>query len=173
MDSWLPIEGNSKVRRKCVTKTTLSSKRADHRNAILKDLAKRLETSVEPKVPLNYKHPFEKKKCIYCLSSKIGPAGDEFRPISQRGRINKVNCVPCCGTCNSSKQDKCGLDLVDWIKKKASPAQFEKIMNWYMEHEKYMLIPPDTVDIKHGKTYSELVDVWIDEQLNKMYELFA
>ena len=111
IETWKPIEGVEKKKNRkgeCNINTTFSRRRADHRNAILKDWAKRLEPTIEPKVPKDYISPFDKSKCIYCLSLNIGPTGDEFRPSTQRGRQNKINCVSCCGKCNSSKQDKCG-----------------------------------------------------------------
>ena len=169
---WTPIEGISKKRRSCETKTHFSKKRADHRNAILKDWAERLEPVIEPKVPEDYISPFEADKCVYCLSLKIGPTGDEFRPSTQRGRQNKINCVPCCGTCNSSKQDKCGSALIQWIKKKLSVEQYEKIIDWYQQYEKYMLIPLDTFDVKNNKSY-EVMELELDSRLNQRYEEFS
>ena len=91
---WKPIEGVPKQRRHGIG-TCLSKKRANHRNAILKDWAIRLEDVIEPKVPEDYISPFDKNICVYCSSDKLGPSGDEFRPSSQRGRYNKVNCLHC------------------------------------------------------------------------------
>ena len=169
METWCPIEGSAKQRRKCNINTKLSKKRADHRNAILKDWAERLEYTIEPKVPEDYTSPFDESKCIYCLSSNIGSTGDEFRPSTQLGRQNKINCVPCCGTCNSSKQDKCGSALIKWIKNKSPVEQQEKIIEWYQCYEKYMLIPENTIDIKNNILYIDNV-VGLDERLNKIYE---
>ena len=98
--------------------------------------------------------------------------GDEFRPTTQRGRQNKINCVPCCGPCNSSKQDKCGSELIKWIKSKSPVEQYEKIIKWYQDYEKYMLIPEDTIDIKYNKLY--MINVMeLDSRLNSMYEDFS
>ena len=169
---WKPIEGLIKKRRKCIINTKFSKKRADHRNAILKDWAERLEPSIEPKVPQDYISPFDIDKCVYCLSLKIGPTGDEFRPSTQRGRQNKINCVPCCGMCNSSKQDKCGNALIQWIKSKSQIEEHEKIIKWYHQYEKYMLIPLETFDIKYNKTY-KVNEMELDERLNKFYEDFS
>ena len=169
METWYPIEGSAKQQRKCDINTKFSKKRADHRNAILKDWAERLEHTIEPKVPEDYISPFDTARCVYCLSLEIGPTGDEFRPSTQRGRQNKINCVPCCGKCNSSKQDKCGSVLIKWIKSKSSAEQYEKIIKWYQHYEKYMLIPENTIDIKNNKLY--LINVMeLDERLNKIYE---
>jgi len=169
---WEPIEGSSKKKRNCKLKTKFSKKRADHRNAILKDWAIRLEPTIEPKVPEDYVSPFERDKCVYCLSSKIGPSGDEFRPSTQLGRQNKINCIPCCGMCNSSKQDKCGSILIQWIKDKSPIEQYTKIINWYQQYEKYMLIPLDTFDVKNNTSY-KVMEMELDERLNKIYEDFS
>jgi len=172
MDNWIPIEGTPKQRRTSTVNTFLSKKRADHRNAILKDWAERIEPTLNLKVPEDYISPFDTDKCIYCLSSKIGKMGDEFRPTTQRGRQNKINCVPCCGPCNSSKQDKCGSELIKWIKSKSPVEQYEKIIKWYQDYEKYMLIPEDTIDIKYNKLY--MINVMeLDSRLNSMYEDFS
>ena len=176
--NWKPIEGLPKQKRPGPG-TKFSKKRADHRNAILKTWATKLEPQIEPKVPTDYTIPFDTDKCAYCLTMTIGPSGDEFRPSSQRGRMNIVNCIPCCGVCNSSKQDKCGLVLIEWIKeknpKKRTPIkieQQEKIINWYKENEKYLLIPLDTFDDKKNKTYGERFNE-LDTDLNKWYEEFS
>ena len=50
--------------------------------------------------------------------------------------------------------------------------QQEKIINWYEENEKYLLIPPDTVDDKHNKTYREKLNE-LDTDLNAVYERFS
>ena len=55
--NWEPIEGLPKQRRKGPG-TKLSKKRADHRNAILKDWGEKLEPQIEPKVPIDYIIPF-------------------------------------------------------------------------------------------------------------------
>tara|TARA_Y100000816_G_C26097510_1_gene581059 strand:- start:279 stop:812 length:534 start_codon:yes stop_codon:yes gene_type:complete len=169
--NWEPIEGLPKQRR-VGPGTSFATKRADHRNAILKDWGKRLEPQIKPEVPIDYISPFDRDKCAYCLSNNIGPSGDEFRPCSQRGRINKVNCIPCCGRCNSSKQDKCGSALIEWIKARCSNDQQDKLINWYKANEKYLIIPLDTFDNKINKTYSERFNE-LDTDLNKIYEMFS
>lgn len=175
--NWKPIEGLPKQRRSKLN-TKFSKKIADHRNVILKDWAERLESEIIPKIPIDYNSPFDTDKCVYCLSSNIGKTGDEFRPSSQRGRYNKVNCLPCCGSCNSSKQDKCGIALLKWIKeenpKKRKQINFEqqkKIIKWWEENEKYLIIPLDTYDSKVNKTYGDRLNE-LDPTLNKMYEMF-
>tara|TARA_Y100000389_G_C17277337_1_gene421106 strand:+ start:133 stop:690 length:558 start_codon:yes stop_codon:yes gene_type:complete len=176
-DVWEPIEGLPKQKRPGIG-SKMAKKRADHRNTILKDWAESLEPKLEQKIPIDYKSPFDNDKCAYCLTSNIGKSGDEFRPVTQRGRYNIVNCIPCCGRCNSSKQDKCGNKLIEWIKeknpKKRLPIKIEQqelIINWYKENEKYFLIPLDTLDSKKNKTYEERLNE-IDDKLNRLYEEF-
>ena len=178
ISNWIPIEGIPREKRDGPN-TIFSGRRADHRNSILKDWAKRLEAIIEPKVPIDYVCPFDKNKCVYCLSANIGKSGDEFRPATQRGRYNIVNCLPCCGSCNSSKQDKCGLSLIKWIKDESSkkrsyiiPEQQEKIINWYKKNEEYLIIPLDTLDTKDNKTYENKL-AELDSNLNKMYIEFS
>jgi len=179
VSEWVPDPGEPRKKRKCDISTHLSKKRADHRNAILKDWAERLEPEIDPKVPENYISPFDKDKCAYCLVDKIGPTGDEFRPSTQRGRQNIVNCLPCCARCNSSKQDKCGSKLIEWIKevnpksrKEISVEQKVKIINWYKKNEKYLLIPLDTYDRKNRKKYTDM-KAELDKRLNKIYKDFS
>ena len=171
-ESWTPIEGIPKKRRQTELKTHLSKKRANHRNAILKDWAERLEYIIEPQVPVNYKSPFDKEKCVYCLSTTIGPTGDEFIPTTQRGRQNKINCVPCCGRCNSSKQDFCGRRLIQWIREKVPTDRQEIILKWWEQHEKYLHIPIHIVDKKQNKPYSSMISQ-LDDDLNKFYDYFS
>ena len=68
--------------------------------------------------------------------------------------------MSCCGKCNSSKQDKCGKKLIEWIKSKSPVEQCEKIIKWYQYYEKYMLIP-------ENKTNEEE----LDERLNKYMKI--
>ena len=172
-NNWVPIEGTPKKRR-YGPETKFAKKRADHRNTILKDWSERLESEIEPNVPNDYTSTFDKTKCSYCLTTRIGPSGDEFRPSSQGGRYNIVNCIPCCGDCNSSKQDKCGTRLIKWIKDKPSikVEQQEQLINWYRENEKYLIIPPNTFVSKRNKTYEDEVKE-LDVELNKVYEQFS
>lgn len=178
---WNPIEGKAKKKRNINgKKTNFSEKIADHRNAILKDYANNYESYIEPKVPDNYESPFEKNKCIFCLENIAKKKSyDEFRPISQGGRMNKVNCNPCCGSCNSSKQDKCGSMLIKWIQEKNSKKrkliteeQKKILLEWYQTYEKYMIIPNDTININYNKTYIDKIST-LDEELNEMYIKFS
>jgi hypothetical protein len=77
-------------------------------------------------VPDDYTSPYDILKCAYCFIDVKKNNIDEFRAVSQRGRMNIVNCIPCCGRCNSSKQDKCGSVLIKWIKDE-NPKKRKKI----------------------------------------------
>lgn len=171
MKNWTPIPARWKKtkRQNKNIKSYLSKKRADHRSCIIKDWAKELESNLEPKVPGNYVSPFDENKCIYCLCKK-GKSPDEFRPSAQLGRMNIVNCVPCCGTCNSKKGSKCGTKLIEWIEKydPITPDNKEKIIKWYMENEKYMILDENTILKKYNKT----IKVMIEEELDKILDNF-
>lgn len=175
IDGFKPIEGEPKKRRPCDVKSWFAKGRANHRNLILKDWAVKLEPKIEPQVPLDYVSPFDPTKCAYCLSSKLGKNHDEFRPISQRGRMNRVNCLPCCGDCNSKKQDKCGKNLLNWIKEYDPIPMVQKqlIISWWKDYEIYMLIPQYTFDAKRGMTYQEAVETWLDTELTKDMEKYS
>lgn len=174
---WTPIPGNGKKKRQTGIKTTLSGKRSDHRNSILKDWATRLENKIEPQVPYDYVSPFDPKKCMFCLKKVSNKNIDEFRPITQGGRMNVINCNPCCGRCNQSKNDSCGNKLINWINNveiddnKRTPIPLERakvIMEWFRKYEKYMIIDINTYDPLHNKTYYEL-EKDLDSRLDALY----
>ena len=181
VQKWIPIEGlpkptNGSRSKNCNSNTLFAKKRANHRNLLLKDLANYLEPNILQKVPEDYISPFEINKCAYCLSSKKkGSSGafcDEFRATSQHGRMNKVNCIPCCGTCNISKGDKSGSELIKWIKEKEQIQNKtkDKIINWYHQYEKYMIIPIDTIDIETKISYNVLFN-GLDNKLDIMFKM--
>ena len=72
-NNWTPIEGLPKQRRPG-PRTKFAKKRANHRNAILKDWSEWLEPEIEPKVPIDYTCPFDKDKCAYFFPPNIGHA---------------------------------------------------------------------------------------------------
>ena len=53
-------------------------------------------------------------ECAYC-GRKTKLTQDHVIPVSKGGGYTKYNIVPCCGRCNSSKQDK---DYIEWYKSK-------------------------------------------------------
>ena len=105
----------------------------------------------------------------------IGKSKDEFRPISQHGRMNIINCNSCCGSCNSSKNDLCGKELVHWIKNKGNKNRqipeenINKLLEWYYMYEKYMIIPINLYIKQCNKTYKDLENN-LDEELNIFYK---
>lgn len=174
--TWYPIAGCKKQkRRKC--DTYFAKKMADHRNSILKDWAIKYEPHITPMVPQDYTSPFDKGKCIFCLCQVKNKAIDEFRSTKDKGRMNIVNCNPCCGKCNGSKSDRCGDKLVKWIKdgghheRPIHDEQKRLILEWYEENEKYMIIPDTTTvygsEINYIEEYLSL-----DHRLNNIYKEF-
>jgi 5-methylcytosine-specific restriction endonuclease McrA len=50
-------------------------------------------------------------ECLYCRA-KVGPDNiDELVPPRHGGTMRPCNRVGCCGSCNSSKGDKTGVDF--------------------------------------------------------------
>lgn len=170
-----PIEGSNRKQRRQLN-THFASKIADHRNAILKDWAIKYEPNIIPKIPEDYQSPFEPHVCIFCLckvKKNINSGIDEFRPTKDKGRMNIVNCNPCCGPCNGSKNDRCGTRLINWLKSGGrnntiTNDRIQKILEWYMKHEKYMIIPDDTINNYNGTTYIHEYEN-LDNKLNEMY----
>lgn len=50
-------------------------------------------------------------KCVYCLKEPEKLTKDHFIPVSKGGEYSKDNIVPCCFSCNSSKNNK---DFFRW-----------------------------------------------------------
>ena len=110
---WLPREAFKRrigVKQKWVNdielKNIATRHRGNHRSDFIKVQAEKIEEYIkkENKVPSDYKSPFPDGFCIFCQCKLTKKSNiDEFCPISQLGRLNKVNCNPCCGKCNSSK----------------------------------------------------------------------
>jgi len=128
----------------------LEKTRANNRNSILKTFAEAVEADLPP-IPKNYKFPFNPKKCMYCEGDSKPGKFDEFLAITETGRMNAVNKVPCCGDCNSSKLAKCNRELLKWIenggfKNTIKPKRQKAIIEWWKENEKHMYIPADIFD---------------------------
>ena len=153
-------------------KTRLEKRRADHRNAHLKDVAEFLEPRILPIVPSDYKFPFSGKHCLYCETAvKKKTNIDECVPITKGGRMNSVNCVPCCGSCNSSKNNKDGKAFMDWLKEKVKPARRKLIIHWYYKYSHYMTIPDD--QLVNGKfLFKDYIDHELDSILDEVYDRF-
>lgn len=54
-------------------------------------------------------------KCAYCGRDNEKLTQDHFIPLNNGGTYTKNNIIPCCFSCNSSKQDK---DFYEWYKTK-------------------------------------------------------
>ena len=53
--------------------------------------------------------------CVYCDANVKSRNVDELIPITAGGSMQDVNRVPCCGSCNSSKGNRVGIDLEYWL----------------------------------------------------------
>lgn len=69
------------------------------------------------------------KKCIYCRSSEKLVV-DHFIPISKGGGHLKINIVPACNVCNSSKWNRLPKD---WIKKKFDLKTYRRVLRFIEE----------------------------------------
>lgn len=70
-------------------------------------------------------------RCAYCGKSKK-LTQDHIVPVSKGGGYTKNNIIPCCGSCNSSKQDK---DFMEWYASK--PYFAEERLNRIKEIMRY------------------------------------
>jgi hypothetical protein len=64
--------------------------------------------------------------CAYCGKSLNNLTQDHFIPLSKGGGYDANNIIPCCKSCNSSKQDK---DFLEWYHKQP----------YYSEKRKYKI----------------------------------
>jgi hypothetical protein len=64
--------------------------------------------------------------CAYCGKSLKNLTQDHFIPLSKGGGYDANNIIPCCKSCNSSKQDK---DFLEWYHKQP----------YYSEKRKYKI----------------------------------
>jgi 5-methylcytosine-specific restriction endonuclease McrA len=99
--------------------------RSDLHNALLKRAAARIEQShpISETVP-SFLDEFNVpgNLCVYC-DTVVKPTNvDEMVAITKGGRVNHANMVPCCGSCNSSKGNKYGFDMIMWLIKRESVA---------------------------------------------------
>jgi hypothetical protein len=82
-------------------------------------------------------------QCVYCTKVFNKLDIDEVWPstiIGRPGRINSLNQVNACPTCNKSKSNKIEIDFIEWVKtggvKKANSKKIpvynrDKIISWY------------------------------------------
>ena len=89
------------------------------------------------------------EQCVYCnQSTEDQKTTDEIIPCSEGGRMNHMNCVPCCGSCNSSKGNKCIKNFVNnggnVNKDRPIPTpNRKKILTFVKRNKKYMKVPED------------------------------
>lgn len=87
--------------------------------------------------------------CVYCNQSTEGKKTiDEIIPCSEGGRMNEMNCVYACKSCNSAKGNRCIKLFVrnggNVNKDRPIPtANRKKILNYVKRNKKYMKAPED------------------------------
>ena len=64
--------------------------------------------------------------CVYCEKTVRKQNMDELFPCSKGGRWNRLNRVPACGNCNSSKSNKTGIEFESWVQKLCTVTQSHK-----------------------------------------------
>ena len=141
--------------------TEIRKKRANYINSMLKDLNKSCEPFITDQVHDNDKKKLTNilgfnvhgKKCIYCCGVSNKSNTEEIIPITKNGRSNKMNIVTACGSCNSSKQDKVGKKLEEWLKDH-SPNNGNKIKDYINSNINLLTINNNEI-INNGLTYDE------------------
>lgn len=73
---------------------------------------------------------FGDRICPYCNRVMIVITQDHFTPLNKGGGYSITNIIPCCKSCNSSKQD---MDFYEWYKQYplANNKNLEKIKEWF------------------------------------------
>lgn len=69
------------------------------------------------------------KKCCYCGKYMEKPTKDHIRPLERGGTLSRINILPCCQSCNSSKKDN---EWLSWYQHQRfySPQRAEKISDY-------------------------------------------
>jgi hypothetical protein len=87
------------------------------------ELAKLLAEAVGRRYPLPDEPPHlvdvlgtRPNECVYCGQSGLNATNiDELITPTKGGTMRPCNRIPCCGSCNSSKGDKVGVDFEYWL----------------------------------------------------------
>jgi hypothetical protein len=117
------------------------------------------------------------EQCVYCNQSIMGAATtDEIIPCSEGGRMNHMNCVPCCGSCNSSKGNQCIKKFVNnggnVNKDRPIPTpNRKKILTFVKRNEKYMEIQEDDRAMGSLKEGEEMVVRFLDDINSLLFKL--
>lgn len=69
--------------------------------------------------------------CIYCASTKDLHL-DHIKPLSKGGSNWAANLAPACATCNKSKNDKWGEDLLRWVEQNCTVERTRKILGFVL-----------------------------------------
>lgn len=95
---------------------------ADRTNELAKLVSEELQEKypVDEPVDLATQLGLGPTECTYCAGT-CGPTNiDELIPTTVGGTMRRSNCVPCCGSCNSSKAARTGVDLELWLVRRGS-----------------------------------------------------
>jgi 5-methylcytosine-specific restriction endonuclease McrA len=80
-------------------------------------------------------------ECCYCGNKKKRITHEHFIPLSKGGEYSKLNVLPVCSSCNSSKRDK---DFLDWYQQQEfySEKREKKILKYlgYNQGEQQMAL---------------------------------
>lgn len=68
-------------------------------------------------------------RCAYCGEYISNPTKDHLKPLHDGGEMTRVNIIPCCKKCNSSKKDK---EWLSWYQKQSfySKERAQKICDY-------------------------------------------
>jgi len=97
-------------------------KAADHRRRARKRNAEGDHNSAQ----IRARFAVHGDSCIYCASTQDLHI-DHIKPLSKGGSNWPANLAPACATCNRSKNDKWGADLLRWIEQNCEVASTKKI----------------------------------------------
>ena len=144
---------------------------ANLKNPIFKHIMKEKEHKFGKALQPGKHWNLEKKldvgdKCTYCMIDK-GNSIDEIIACSEGGRMNRMNMVQCCVSCNSSKGSQ---DPIEWVKnggniKKGKPipaANRNKIIKYIKQNKIFMKTEDECI----FKLMAELT-----EEANKFIDL--
>ena len=119
-------------------------------------------------------------KCTYCTIDK-GNSIDEIFPCSEGGRMNRMNMIKCCVSCNSSKGPQ---DPIEWVKNggnikknKPIPEANRDIIIKYIKQNKIFMKTDEECIFKlmaeltdEAKKFIDLLDSRISNGVNRVNE---
>jgi len=70
--------------------------------------------------------------CIYCASTQDLQV-EHLKPLNKGGSNWAANLEPACKSCNISKQDKWGADLLRWVEENCTVERTKKILGFVLD----------------------------------------